>query len=196
VRRALHKAGYRWKRPRFVMSRPSPTWRHAKENPAGVRGLGADCGLLHRSQHTDRDTPSRASWARADEKAEVSTTGDPSEWVVFGALNIDAGMVSWARPPGGNKLVSRPICGTSTRCGWAGTLVLFLGRGSPHTPKASRALAAECGSNWACCRRPVRSRTRWKGCGGWRREAYRPAPPDYLLRIARAIDKAMISLPR
>ena len=30
VRRALHEAGYRWKRPRFVLSRRSPTWRQAK----------------------------------------------------------------------------------------------------------------------------------------------------------------------
>ncbi len=30
VRRALHEAGYRWKRPRFVLSRRSPTWRQSK----------------------------------------------------------------------------------------------------------------------------------------------------------------------
>jgi transposase len=30
VRRALHEAGYRWKRPRFVLSRRPPTWRQAK----------------------------------------------------------------------------------------------------------------------------------------------------------------------
>jgi transposase len=36
VRRALHHLGYRWKRPRFVLSRRSPTWRQAKG------GYGAD----------------------------------------------------------------------------------------------------------------------------------------------------------
>jgi transposase len=30
LRRALHELGYRWKRPRFVLSRRSPTWRQAK----------------------------------------------------------------------------------------------------------------------------------------------------------------------
>jgi transposase len=30
VRRALHRLGYRWKRPRFVLSRRRPTWRQAK----------------------------------------------------------------------------------------------------------------------------------------------------------------------
>jgi transposase len=35
VRRALHEAGYRWKRPRFVLSRRSPTWRQAKGGSAG-----------------------------------------------------------------------------------------------------------------------------------------------------------------
>jgi transposase len=30
MRRALHGLGYRWERPRFVLSRRSPTWRQAK----------------------------------------------------------------------------------------------------------------------------------------------------------------------
>lgn len=30
VRRALHDLGYRWKRPRFVLSRRDPNWRQAK----------------------------------------------------------------------------------------------------------------------------------------------------------------------
>lgn len=30
VRRALHQLGYRWKRPRYVLSRRSPTWRQSK----------------------------------------------------------------------------------------------------------------------------------------------------------------------
>ena len=30
VRRALHHLGYRWKRPRFVLSRRSRTWRQSK----------------------------------------------------------------------------------------------------------------------------------------------------------------------
>ena len=30
IRTALHELGYRWKRPRFVLRRRSPTWRQAK----------------------------------------------------------------------------------------------------------------------------------------------------------------------
>jgi transposase len=30
VRRALHRLGYRWKRPRYVLSRRSATWRQSK----------------------------------------------------------------------------------------------------------------------------------------------------------------------
>jgi transposase len=37
VRRAVHEAGYRWKRPRFVLSRRAPTWRQAK----GGSGAGS-----------------------------------------------------------------------------------------------------------------------------------------------------------
>jgi transposase len=36
VRRALHEAGSRWKRPRSVLSRRSPTWRQAKGGSSGA----------------------------------------------------------------------------------------------------------------------------------------------------------------
>lgn len=45
VRRALHEAGYRWKRPRFVLSRRSPTWRQAK----GGSGRASRAGSGRRS---------------------------------------------------------------------------------------------------------------------------------------------------
>jgi transposase len=35
VRRALHGLGYRWKRPRFVLSRRDPNWRQAKGGSSG-----------------------------------------------------------------------------------------------------------------------------------------------------------------
>ncbi|HKB01907.1 MAG TPA: helix-turn-helix domain-containing protein [Gemmataceae bacterium] len=41
VRRALHEAGYRWKRPRFVLSRRSPTWRQAKGGSGGASRHGS-----------------------------------------------------------------------------------------------------------------------------------------------------------
>jgi transposase len=40
ARRAIHEAGYRWKRPRFVLSRRSPTWRQAK----GGSSVGSRAG--------------------------------------------------------------------------------------------------------------------------------------------------------
>jgi transposase len=36
VRRALHRLGYRWKRPRFVLSRRRPHWRQAKGGSGGA----------------------------------------------------------------------------------------------------------------------------------------------------------------
>ena len=36
VRRALHRLGYRWKRPRFVLSRRAEHWRQAKGGPSGA----------------------------------------------------------------------------------------------------------------------------------------------------------------
>src|SRR5262245_35497183 len=41
VRRALHEAGYRWKRPRFVLSRRAPTWRQAKGGSGGASRVGS-----------------------------------------------------------------------------------------------------------------------------------------------------------
>jgi transposase len=35
VRRALHRLGYRWKRPRFVLSRRAEHWRQAKGGSSG-----------------------------------------------------------------------------------------------------------------------------------------------------------------
>lgn len=35
VRRALHRLGYRWKRPRFVLSRRAEYWRQAKGGSSG-----------------------------------------------------------------------------------------------------------------------------------------------------------------
>jgi transposase len=35
VRRALHRLGYRWKRPRFVLSRRAAHWRRAKGGSGG-----------------------------------------------------------------------------------------------------------------------------------------------------------------
>lgn len=36
VRRALHRLGYRWKRPRFVLSRRAAHWRQAKGGSGGA----------------------------------------------------------------------------------------------------------------------------------------------------------------
>jgi transposase len=35
IRRALHRLGYRWKRPRFVLSRRAEHWRQAKGGSSG-----------------------------------------------------------------------------------------------------------------------------------------------------------------
>jgi transposase len=41
VRRAVHEAGYRWKRPRFVLSRRSPTWRQSKGGSGAASGVAS-----------------------------------------------------------------------------------------------------------------------------------------------------------
>ena len=46
VRRALHQMGYRYKRPRYVLARRSPTWQQAKGAAARLRNRKQTVFLL------------------------------------------------------------------------------------------------------------------------------------------------------
>ncbi len=89
--------------------------------------------------------PLRACWSLVGRQAEVPITGNRDKRVVFGALNPRTGAAwfdesaKWDQDAFQNHL-------RSIRSRWRGWhLVLFVGRGSPHTAKRSRALAAELG---------------------------------------------------
>jgi transposase len=89
--------------------------------------------------------PLRACWAKIGRQAEVPITGSRSKRVAYGALNIGTGTLLLDRAAKWNQYSFQDHL-RHLRSHWRGwNLVLFLDRGSPHTAKKSRALAAELG---------------------------------------------------
>jgi transposase len=89
--------------------------------------------------------PLRAGWAKVGEQTEVPITGNRARRVVFGALNVGTGTVCLDRAGQWNQDSFQDHL-RHIRSLWRGwKLVLFLDRGSPHTARQSRELAAELG---------------------------------------------------
>lgn len=89
--------------------------------------------------------PLRAGWALEGRQAEVPITGNRDKVVLYGALNPASGRVWFDRADNWNQHTFQEHL-RSVRWCWRGwNIVLFLDRGSPHTAKKSRALAAELG---------------------------------------------------
>ncbi|MFZ0325016.1 MAG: transposase [Actinomycetes bacterium] len=87
-------------------------------------------------------SPLRAGWAKVGEQAEVPITGNRARRVVFGALNVGTGTVCLDRAGQWNQQSFQGHL-RHIRSLWRGwNLVLFVDRGSPHTARRSRELAA------------------------------------------------------
>jgi hypothetical protein len=85
--------------------------------------------------------PLRAGWAKVGVQAEVPITGHHARRAVRGALNVTSGHVEllitaeWTA-------ATRQAFWRQARRAWRGWhIMLVIDRGSPHTAKASRALA-------------------------------------------------------
>ena len=89
--------------------------------------------------------PLRACWSKVGEQAEVPITGNRARRVVFGALNAKTGAVWLDESAQWNQDAFQEHL-RSIRSRWRGwKLVLLVDRGSPHTAKRSRQLAAALG---------------------------------------------------
>jgi transposase len=129
--------------------RPVPAGRALA---AGKRGLRT--GLKDRERtvvlFTDatiltETPPLRACWSPVGEPAEVPVTGNRDKTVLFGAVNPATGAV-WLDEAGKWNQHTFQDHLRNLRAVWRGwNVVLFLDRGSPHTAKASRQLAADLG---------------------------------------------------
>jgi transposase len=92
LRRQLHRSGYVWKRPRYVLQ-PDP--RRAQKIyriREQVRELGRHVALLFEDE-TDLllFPPLRACWAQRGESAEVVLSGRNARRVLFGAIHVRTG---------------------------------------------------------------------------------------------------------
>ena len=89
--------------------------------------------------------PLRACWAPVGEQAEVPITGSRDKAVLYGALNPATGALLLDGAERWDQLSFQEHL-RNVRSAWRGwNVVLFLDRGSPHTARASRALAASLG---------------------------------------------------
>jgi transposase len=87
----------------------------------------------------------RACWAKVGCQAEVPITGNRAKRVVYGAMNVGTGTLLLDRAAKWNQHSFQDHL-RHLRSRWRGwNLVLFVDRGSPHTARKSRALAAELG---------------------------------------------------
>ena len=89
--------------------------------------------------------PLRACWSRVGQQAEVPITGNRSRRVLYGALSVRTGSACLDQAGRWNQQTFQEHL-RHVRSVWRGWhIVLFVDRGSPHTAKASRALAKELG---------------------------------------------------
>jgi DDE superfamily endonuclease len=89
--------------------------------------------------------PLRACWSPVGAQAVVPVTGNRGRRVLYGALSVATGSVLLSEARQWDQASFQDHL-RAVRARWRGwRLVLFLDRGSPHTAKASRALAAALG---------------------------------------------------
>jgi hypothetical protein len=89
--------------------------------------------------------PLRACWSPVGGQAEVPITGNRSKRVLYGALSVQTGSACLDEASRWNQRTFQDHL-RHVRSVWRGwQLVLFVDRGSPHTAKGSRLLAASLG---------------------------------------------------
>src|SRR5262245_10995154 len=111
----------------------------------GLRGRKRTAVLFSDATILTETPPLRACWAKVGEQAEVPVTGNRAKRVGYGALNVGTGTILLDRAAKWNQGSFQDHL-RHLRSLWRGwNLVLFLDRGSPHTARASRALAKKLG---------------------------------------------------
>jgi DDE superfamily endonuclease len=89
--------------------------------------------------------PLRAGWAKVGGQAEVPITGNPARRAIHGALNATTGHVELLISEEWTAATHQAFL-RQVRQAWRGWHIgLSVDRGSPHTAKASRTLAAALG---------------------------------------------------
>jgi transposase len=144
IRRQLHRLGYVWKRPRYVLIPDPQRARKIRRIRKQVKELGPRTALLFEDE-TDLllFPPLRACWAQRGQAAEVPLSGRNARRVLFGALHVHTGhrlllarQHKWAEDfQAFLQLIHEQYRGWQV---W-----LLLDEDSSHTAKASVGLARE-----------------------------------------------------
>jgi transposase len=144
VRRQLHRLGYVWKRPRYVLQPDPHRRRKMRRIRERVQGLGPRTALLFEDE-TDLllFPPLRSCWARRGRSAQVPLSGRNARRVVFGAIHVRTGhrlLLPRPRQRAEDFQAFLKFLHEHYR-GWQ--VWLLLDEDSSHTAAASRALAGE-----------------------------------------------------
>jgi transposase len=93
VRRTLHRLGYHWKRPKFVLGRPDPAYAEKKAVAEQAAAVAAAGGQVWFGDETAvrEFPPLRACWAKRGHQQEVIISGRNGRRVIHGALNAASG---------------------------------------------------------------------------------------------------------
>lgn len=92
VRRALHRAGFRWKRPKFAPARRRDPQAEAKQ-ACIAQAMADPTGILLAEDECDVHLMAvlRACWQRVGEQLHIVTPGQNAKRGVFGAINLRTG---------------------------------------------------------------------------------------------------------
>lgn len=94
LRRALHRLGWRWKRPKYVLGRPDPAYEEKKGALVArvQQALAEGKEVWIGDETTLREFPPlRAAWAKRGQQQVVVIRGRNGRRVLHGALNIQTG---------------------------------------------------------------------------------------------------------
>lgn len=146
IRDAIKRAGYRWKRPRYLLSRRPKHWRQAKGGlKKGLKDRKRSVILMSDATIITETPPLRAAYAPVGGQAVVSITGNRARRIVFGVISVFTGHLELMITTHWEALTWHAFL-YQIRSVWRGwDIVLFIDRGSPHTAEDSQDLAKELG---------------------------------------------------
>jgi transposase len=141
LRRRLHEAGFRWRRPRLWAHGEDPesfekqllietAKQEAEARPAEIHFLYADASDHHLLALI------RCMWQRLGQQVRVATPPRNGHWTLFGGLHIRNGQFLWQAY---EKAVSATFLAFLTyllTCFPTGTILLVVDNASYHTSKA------------------------------------------------------------
>jgi transposase len=146
VRRQLHRLGYVWKRPRYVLQPDRYRARKIRRIRQQIKDLGPRAALLFEDE-TDLllFPPLRARWAKRGRSAKVVISGQNARRVIFGAINVRTGHRSLLPRPNQRAEDFQAFLGWIHDHYRSWSVWLLLDGDSSHTAHGSVGLARELG---------------------------------------------------